>query len=50
MPVEEGLKMSEFTARKLRELRDAANISQSEAAKRMHISERKLRTLESGER
>lgn len=48
--IEEGLKMSEFTARKLREARKAAGLNQDEVAERLKISRRNLGYLESGER
>lgn len=48
--IEEGLKMSEFTARKLREARKAAGLNQDEVAGRLKISRRNLGYLESGER
>lgn len=41
--------MSVFTAKKLKEARSAAGFSQEEAAKRMKISERKLRSIEANE-
>lgn len=41
--------MSVFIAKKLKEARDAANLSQGEAAKSLKISERKLRSIEANE-
>ena len=41
--------MSIFTARKLKEARNSVNLSQAEVAKRMNISERKIRLLEADE-
>ncbi len=41
--------MSVFTAKKLKEARNAAGLSQEEAAKMMRISERKLRSIEANE-
>ena len=41
--------MSVFTAKKLKEVRNAAGFSQEEAAKKMKISERKLRSIEANE-
>ena len=41
--------MSLFTANKLRETRNRANLSQAEAAKAMKMSERKLRSIEADE-
>ena len=38
--------MSVFTARKLKEMRLGAHISQDEAAKKLKMSERKLRSIE----
>ncbi len=49
LPVEGGLKMSLFTANKLRETRNRANFSQAEAATAMKMSERKLRLIEANE-
>ena len=46
LPVEGGLKMSVFTARKLKEARVAAHLSQEEVANKLKISERKIRALE----
>ena len=37
LPVEGGLKMSVFTAKKLKEARSAAGFSQEEAAKKMKM-------------
>ena len=45
-----GIKMSVFTANKLKEARTKAGFSQEEAAKRMHMSRRNLQYLESNER
>lgn len=42
--------MSVFTANKLKEARMNANLSQEEAAKRMHMSRRNLQYLEADER
>ena len=42
--------MSSFTARKLREVRESINITQTEAAKYMHMDERTLRRIESNEK
>ena len=39
--------MSVFIAKKLKETRIAANFSQEEAAKKLNMSERKLRSIES---
>ena len=41
--------MSGFTARKLKEARNAANLSQEEAATAMNISRRKLQSIEMNE-
>ncbi len=41
--------MSVFSAKKLKEARSAAGFSQEEAAKKMKISERKLRSIEANE-
>ena len=41
--------MSVFTAKKLKEVRNAAGFSQEEAAKALKISERKLRSIEANE-
>ena len=41
--------MSEFTARRLKEIRVAHNMSQDEAAKALNISKRKLISLEKDE-
>ena len=41
--------MSDFTAKKLKEARNAAGLSQEEVAKVMKISPRKVRTIESNE-
>lgn len=41
--------MSEFTAKKLREARNAVGLSQDEAANRMKISRRKLQGIEANE-
>ena len=49
LPVEGGLKMSVFTAKKLKEASSAGGFSQEEAAKKMKISERKLRSIEANE-
>ena len=38
-----------FTAKKLREARVRVGLSQIEVAKKLHISERKLRSIETGE-
>ena len=46
-PVKEGLRMSDFTAKKLKEARVAAGLSQDEVAKRIGITDRKLRSIES---
>ncbi|SDX00115.1 Helix-turn-helix [Lachnospiraceae bacterium KHCPX20] len=42
--------MSSFTARKLREVRKSLNMTQTEAAKYMHMAERTLRRIESNEK
>jgi transcriptional regulator with XRE-family HTH domain len=49
LPVEEGLKMGGFTAKKLKEIRALRDLSQSEVAKRLNISEWKLRSIEANE-
>lgn len=41
--------MSVFTAKKLKEARNAAGLSQEDAAKKLKISERKLRSIEANE-
>ncbi|PHU38753.1 hypothetical protein CSX02_01020 [Agathobacter ruminis] len=46
---EEGLKMSDFTAKKLKEARNAANLSQEQVAKALGISKRKIISLEANE-
>ena len=47
--IKEGLKMSVFIAKRIKETRIAANLSQEEAAKAMKISRRKLQMIEANE-
>ena len=45
----EGLKMSDFTAKKLKETRNKAGLSQEEVSKALGISKRKIISLEANE-
>ncbi|MCR5324192.1 MAG: helix-turn-helix domain-containing protein [Lachnospiraceae bacterium] len=47
--IKEGLKMSVFIAKRLRETRISANLSQEEVAEAMKISRRKLQSIEANE-
>ena len=47
--IKEGLKMSVFIAKRIKETRIAANLSQEEAAKALGISRRKLQLIEANE-
>ena len=49
LPSEGGLEMSVFTAKKLRDAREKASFSQEEVAKKLKISVRKLRGIETGQ-